>query len=155
MSFSLDVSKFAETTGRQIQEVHNLLTIDVFNKIIIATPVDTGRLRGNWFPSQLDINFQPRLNEDPSGASATNNIQQTFAKSKTYRHFLKNPLPYAPVVEFGLYPNPPKTPALRQQPPGKTKNGFSTQAPKGMVRVTLAAFETALNKAVNKAKAIK
>ncbi|HII3779098.1 TPA: HK97 gp10 family phage protein, partial [Pasteurella multocida] len=36
--------------------------------------------------------------------------------------------PYAPVIEYGLYPKPRGI---------KTENGFSTQAPQGMVRITV------------------
>ena len=38
---------------------------------------------------------------------------------------------YAPIIEYGLYPNPPKNPT------GRTVNGYSSQAPAGMVRVTV------------------
>ena len=38
---------------------------------------------------------------------------------------------YAPIIEYGLYPNPPK------HPTGRTTNGYSTQAPQGMVRITV------------------
>lgn len=39
--------------------------------------------------------------------------------------------PHAKVVEFGLYPNPPK------KGTGKTVDGFSTQAPKGYARISI------------------
>jgi hypothetical protein len=39
--------------------------------------------------------------------------------------------PYSGVIDRGLYPNPPK------EGTGKTKDGYSTQAPKGMVEPTL------------------
>lgn len=38
---------------------------------------------------------------------------------------------YAHIAEYGLYPSPPKNPT------GKTKNGFSIQAPKGYARISL------------------
>ena len=44
---------------------------------------------------------------------------------------MANNLPYARVVEYGGYPNPPKSPT------GKTVNGFSKLAPAGMVRINI------------------
>jgi len=38
------------------------------------------------------------------------------------------------MLEYGLYPNPPK------HPTGKTVGGYSTQAPAGMVRISVAEF---------------
>ena len=40
-------------------------------------------------------------------------------------------MPYAATIEFGRYPNPPR------RGTGRTIDGFSTQAPKGMVRESL------------------
>ncbi len=39
--------------------------------------------------------------------------------------------PHAKVVEFGLYPNPPK------KGTGKTIDGYSKQAPKGFARIAI------------------
>lgn len=46
--------------------------------------------------------------------------------------FISNNLPYITTLEYGGYPNPPK------KGTGKTINGYSKQAPNGMVGVTLA-----------------
>lgn len=153
MSFSLDVSEFAQFTDRRIQEVMNVVTIDMFNRIVIATPVDKGLLRGNWIPTKARPKKRPREKFDPSGQQAAAEIKATFEKSRARTHYLRNNLPYAGIVEYGGYPNPPKTPELRQVPPGKTKNGFSTQAPQGMVRITVDAFSSAMKRAVAQAKA--
>jgi hypothetical protein len=50
------------------------------------------------------------------------------------------------VIEYGQYPNPPKGGA------GKTSGGYSTQAPAGMVRVTVMEYEKYLREAVIKAR---
>jgi hypothetical protein len=155
MTFSLDVSEFAQVTDRRIQEVMNLVTIDMFNRIVIATPVaeeNGGLLRGNWIATKARPKKRPREQLDPTGQQAAAEIKATFEKSRARTHYLRNNLPYAAIVEYGGYPNPPKTPELRQVPPGKTKNGFSTQAPQGMVRVTGMAFEKAMKQAVSRAR---
>jgi hypothetical protein len=48
--------------------------------------------------------------------------------------YLTNNLPYAEVIEFGGYSQGPKV-----------KNGFSRQAPKGVVRVTAKSFSRIFN----------
>jgi hypothetical protein len=73
--------------------------------------------------------------------------------------FLVNNLPYASVVEYGSYPNPPKRGTY--VPTGKTKygitgpgwvkrseGGFSKQAPAGMVRVSLQEMKAYLDKII-------
>jgi hypothetical protein len=59
--------------------------------------------------------------------------------------YMTNALPYIRILEYGGYPNPPK------RPTGKTINGFSTQAPGGMVRISVAEFNEKLVKAANHA----
>ena len=58
------------------------------------------------------------------------------------RLFFTNPMPYANVVEYGGYPNPPKmgtntsesgTPKFQKLSTG----GYSRQAPSGMVRINV------------------
>ncbi len=49
---------------------------------------------------------------------------------------------YAPVLDEGLFPNPPK------KGTGKTKGGYSTQAPKGMSEPTLDKAEKRFNRFV-------
>ena len=50
---------------------------------------------------------------------------------------LSNNLPYIRHLEYGLYSQNSKT--------GKTVNGFSTQAPNGMFRISVAQFERVFN----------
>lgn len=46
-------------------------------------------------------------------------------------YLISTPIPYMPALEYGLYPNPPKGGK------GKTVDGFSKQAPKGFVRLSI------------------
>lgn len=147
MSFSLDVSEFAKLTERRVQETVNLVTIDMFSRIVAKTPVDTGRLRGNWIPKKQSPDRGQYPYFDKSGQQAMVEIMAEFRNSTADSHFLTNNLPYAAVVEYGLYPYGAET--------QKTINGYSKQAPQGMVRTVVGKFETAMKNAVAKAKRIK
>ena len=81
------------------------------------TPVDTGRLRGNWQPSINSPITSSLMDTDPSGSKVIGKIENTTQRIKlgdTY--FFTNNLAYAAEIEF---------------------MGKSQKAPAGMVRVNL------------------
>lgn len=104
--------------------------LSMARKVVMDTPVDTGRLKNNWYASNRALGTQSTKAVDPSGTNSLKRIVAALQRLRTGQTFyLYNNLPYAKVVEFGLYPNPPKNPT------GKTINGFSRQAPSGMLRI--------------------
>jgi len=93
-------------------------TSEVFKNIILMTPVDTGRARGNW---QCTIGA-PFVGQDDSGdVSKMHGIVPRRAGSVVY---LTNNVPYIGRLEYDAH---------------------SRQAPNGMVRVSVALFEGALS----------
>ena len=50
-NFTLDMSKFANKSLGEIEQVVRKTAIDLTTSIIKSTPVDTGRARANWFVS--------------------------------------------------------------------------------------------------------
>lgn len=104
MSFSGDINAFVKKTERKTLNIFRAVSYDVFGRIVVRTPVDTGRLRGNWHISQV-ITLGERV-------------------------FISNNLPYAEAIE----------------------DGHSKQAPMGMVKVTIAEFDSIVNKAVRGSK---
>jgi len=140
MSFGQDLNRFTvKVTEASEEKIRgNLLS---FTKLVIEqTPVDTGRLRGNWQSSinQAKLSEITRQQKGLSG-SALNEAQKTLSQFELGDiFFFTNNLPYARVVEFGLYPNPPK------KGTGKTVGGFSKLAPQGMVRPYFRALVRAL-----------
>ena len=148
MSFSLDVSEFAQLIDKRALYVQRGVAIDLFSKVVIRTPVDTGALRSNWRPSVNKPNKSIKRKPDPSGQEVLGLIKKKFEKARGDRFILTNNLPYAPVVEYGLYPS------KGGGETAKTINGYSKQAPKGMVRVTLAEFLAAIRKKAREAKGI-
>lgn len=116
---------------RANQRYKNLLRAVCYD-IIDGTPVDTGRLKNNWYPTVNSPSSRSTQQVDPSGNKSKVRVNNLLARIKLGQNFFfTNNLPYAETVEFGGYPNPPKNPT------GKTINGFSKQAPSGMLRVNL------------------
>ena len=96
--------------------------IKTWGKIIRMTPVDTGRARSNWFIG-LTIGSEVSSSNKTRGNSYVNKeLPGDLLNNKV---FLYNNLPYIEALEFG----------------------HSTQAPKGMVRVSLLGWDRELNKA--------
>lgn len=105
-----------------------------------GTPIDTGQASSNWF---VDVDS---MNTRTTTDTTRRNLglgQATIATALSSgripeRYYLHNSLDYIRMLEFGLYPNPPK------KTTGKTVNGYSTQAPQGMMRLALAKWESVL-----------
>lgn len=149
MSFSLDVSEFAKVVQKRADHVRRVVAVDVFSKVITRTPVDTGRLRGNWNISSGSPDYSTSPKRDPSGAEAFAEIRTKVKNAQESESiWMANGLVYAPIVEYGLYPS------RGGGETEKTINGYSKQAPKGMVRITVAEFDAAIRRAVKSAKAI-
>jgi hypothetical protein len=114
--------------NRGKREVRKIIR-GVAKDVIMGTPVDTGRLKNNWYASNRKIPTQSTLATDASGSNSMARVDAALTRLKLGQTFyMANNLKYSRVVEYGQYPNPPKNPT------GKTVNGFSKQAPKGMLR---------------------
>jgi hypothetical protein len=138
MTFAAQLQQFSAKATLDTNVLVRAVTTKLFNSIVLASPVDTGRFRGNW---QVSLTV-PILTEvdrlDPTGAEAMAQIDSVL-KPEAGRSYLTNNLPYAEVIEFGGYPDP----VLRGtwvKGKGyviKSIGGYSKQAPAGMVRVNM------------------
>lgn len=141
-TFHADVRRWVQAAKGDVDKVVRKVVLDLGKAIIYRTPIDTGRLVGNWqfgtdeYPTTAHPNWS--THEDAVGQLAS----QTAGITAGHVHYIVNNMVYAGVVEYGGYPNPPKGGS------GKTVGGFSTQAPQGMVRVTVLEYQTYLEKAV-------
>lgn len=120
--FSEDLDKFAKVIGAGISEVRRKVSFALYTNITRRTPVDTGRLRASWFMSDAEPAGGTAPEGQRSGGGATQeafgNVTATFAKPYDTTWIVNN-LPYAGPIEFG----------------------HSSQAPAGMVRISLAEVE--------------
>lgn len=103
----------------KVDKVRRASVLELFKLVIMATPVDTGRLRGNW---QTTINSPAgaaTTRDDPSGAAALAEAMANLGSLVDVIWFTNN-LPYAERIEY---------------------EGWSRQAPEGMVRRHIAQWQ--------------
>lgn len=118
-SFAISLSRFAAKANARIDVAIRKVMLDTFRSVVLKSPVQTGRFRGNWNIGYLSPNRETTVATDQSGAATISRITaavQAAPINDGASVFLTNSLPYALELE----------------------HGSSKQAPAGMVKVTLA-----------------
>lgn len=120
--FKLDTKKAIKIS----ENVARRALTELFSNIVVSTPVDTGRLRGNW---QIAADFSNNETgfRDRGGRVAIARVKgflNNYDLSGSVAFF--NNVPYALQIE----------------------QGSSKQAPRGMVAVNTARFNSILRKAI-------
>jgi hypothetical protein len=143
-----DPIKWASKVKDAPREAINAFAFKVFEGVVDKTPVDTGACRQNWLVSvnsETD-DFDP--SKEKSGYVMANGGKVIETATGDDKIFIQNNAPYVRTLEYGGYPNPPKKGGKTSTGLSKTVNGYSRQAPNGMVGLTLAKanqiFEAAL-----------
>lgn len=135
-TFSIAIDQWIKATGAKVENVVRKIGYEVFRTIVLRSPVDTGRFRSNWNYSlnspdptitTIDPTTKARKAGDAAPVSAptasgndrgTQQAAMVLTMAAGSVSFLSNGLPYAVRLE----------------------NGYSKQAPQGMVRITAAEF---------------
>lgn len=125
MSFSSDVEAYAKKAGASLDETSRAIVLELFGSVIKDTPVDTGRAKGNWqttigAPASGTVD---RLGESEALADVS---QQTASFGAGKVIYLSNNLPYIYRLEY---------------------DGWSQQAPGGMLRKNVARIQSIVAKA--------
>jgi hypothetical protein len=124
--WSIDLGKYATDTVEKTNQVCRKVALSVFRRVVMRTPVDTGRARANWIPTVGSPSSEITEATDKSGAGAMGKATGQASRwdpSKGQSIFLTNNLPYIEVLEKG-----------------RVGNKGSLQAPQGMVSITVAEF---------------
>jgi len=117
--FAIDLKKFGKVTREQARTIFQKIALDLDSRVVLSTPVDTGRARGNWFPSINSPSWAMSNISDKSGGVALARLNQVVAGAQLGDVIWQtNNLPYILPLE----------------------NGHSGQAPEGMVDVNLNAI---------------
>lgn len=131
LSFSLDIERWAAKTEARMDLTVRYLSLELLRRLVLRSPVDTGRFRANW---QVDIGQAPEgtlETTDKGGASTVSRGDTKLAAVQAGQSvFLVNNLPYAQVLE----------------------DGSSSQAPQGMVAITVQEFNEALSRGTSRAR---
>jgi hypothetical protein len=129
MGWAADIDKAADKLKVGVSTMVRLISLYIFRGVVLKTPVDQGYLRAAW---NISLN-EPKFITTP-GEKGSSELSENLGFFP--RVYITNGLPYAAVVEYGLYRGlGPKT---REGSNPTTGGGiFSSQAPVGMVEVTL------------------
>lgn len=120
-TFALDVSRFVEKAKIAPAVVVRKLGLDLASSVVLGSPVDTGRFRANWNIAFGAPDESTSQATDKSGGQAINRVRAQLAGfNEPVDIYLTNSLPYAIPLEYGS----------------------SKQAPQGMVRITVAKFQS-------------
>lgn len=137
-SFAADLRKFAEATNRTMTDTLQGTVLELATRMTIRSPVDTGRFRGNWQigdggpDTRTDSPFDKQpLGSPPAAATFTRWQDQMEGVLPGTVIYITNSLPYARRLEY---------------------EGWSQQAPSGMVRVTLTEYAGIIRSVLERVK---
>ncbi len=157
--FGAQIALFAQKTNQNVDTVVREVIIEIATKVVKRSPVGNpdlwvtknsdgqyvdyvaykgypdgyigGQFRGNWFSSIDSPITTPEFGKiDRSGQGAISEAIRVANNAVGHVYYLTNNLPYAQRLEYG----------------------WSTQAPQGMVRITMAEVDAAIKKALSKLK---
>jgi hypothetical protein len=116
MTFAKEVTDFVlKTKDLQDRQVR-FLCLDLLKGVVLGTPVDTGRARGNWQASISTAASGTIDREDRSGGATIAAAQPVIEQAPGTVFYITNNLPYIYRLEF---------------------EGWSKQAPSGWVRTSI------------------
>lgn len=114
--FAEAVAAFSAKTQAKLETAFRKIALDVFSEVILMSPVDTGRFRGNWQVAIGNIPAGTLEIDDKAGTVSIGKVQaEVLGLEVGQTIYLINNLPYAQKLEFG----------------------HSKQAPSGMIRITV------------------
>ncbi len=118
------MSSWTDETEEKLTLAVQKISLELFSRVILRTPVDKGRARGNW---QVAIGSVPDGTldiDDPSGQATISKVTAEAAGLKAGDTIvLVNNLPYIQRLE----------------------DGYSSQAPAGMVMLSVQDFQEVAN----------
>lgn len=129
--FTLDIQAFVAKAKKNPETVMRSVSLKLFSAIIKASPVDTGRFRGNWQTTGVTPATGLIAGVDLTGNRAVNSAATFTTNAPGWDTFtLTNNLPYAERLEYG----------------------WSKQAPSGIVRVNVIRFQQLINEEAAKVR---
>ena len=88
--------------------------LEILSRVVLATPVESGRARGNWQTALGQIPGGDIERTDPSGAATISDGSRTIMGAPTFpKIHIANNLPYIGALNYG---KPPGTPHSRKAP---------------------------------------
>lgn len=124
MGFADDLNKLCKRAGDKAEMVVRKTALELQSGMIERSPVDTGRFKSNWACGVGAVNTDTSAAPGTDAEGRTRTVLEGWKPGQTI--WLTNSLVYARRLE----------------------NGWSQQAPSGMVRLTVQSYSQALARAV-------
>lgn len=126
-TFELDIARFVVKAKGNFDVVFRKISLDLFKRVVIKTPVDEGRARGSWSVAIGAIPANEVHANDKTGTVTMARVAAAVLglKAGDIIYMVSN-LEYIRPLEYG----------------------HSKQAPNGMVRLSVAEFPHVVRKAV-------
>lgn len=132
MSWKNKPTDFIKVIESDLVNQQKEIVADVIQGVVLSSAVDTGAVRANNRIGIGHVDGKADENEVDKGGQRT--LTRELAKLGSLKPFqtvyLSNSLPYAYILNYGLYPKNPKVET------GKTENGYSRQDPTGFYETT-------------------
>ena len=148
-TFAIDLTKFCQKAKGNSELIFKKICFDLFGRVIARTPVKTGRARANW---QLGVNklptgtiesgFEKRKTGKKGGLEGGKWKAATGVAGKVAGEALKG-MDTLTIKDAAYLAN-------NVEYIGPLEYGTSQQAPRGMVRVTVAEFDAFVKMAAAK-----
>jgi hypothetical protein len=119
--FSIPLGQLAEQMKEGLEQKVRAITLTAFSRVVLRSPVSTGRFRANWNVSYGSPNYSTTDSTDQ--ARGPHEAQKSLTLPVGGLVYLSNGLPYAQRLEVG----------------------YSKQAPQGMIRLTALEISQAFN----------
>lgn len=118
--FGRQMQAITKKTSDKLDDAVRKISIELFRKVILRSPVDTGRFRANWQVAIGSIPAGTLELTDATGQATISRVQSVALRLEAGSTItLMNNLPYGPRLE----------------------SGYSAQAPTGMVALTVQEFQ--------------
>jgi len=116
-NFSIQINNDWKAKEKDILKIFASIENDALTGVVMKSPVDTGRFRSNWSVSISvpDLTILPKNTIKSANQVLTEGRNKIKANKKLTNVYIQNNLPYAMRLE----------------------NGWSKQAPTGMVAITV------------------
>lgn len=129
MDFAEIIAKWRDETVEVADEIFQIITFKIGQSVVVLSPVDTGRFKGNW---QLTINTgsdMSLLREDQTGAATLSDMARTVSTLSIGQvAYIQNHVLYGFDLEHGSSPQ--------------------ARDPDGMVLVTASKFNQIVQQAI-------
>jgi len=131
MSLTTDLQRFAQRNKAKMVKVAQNSIMRIGGAIVLRSPVDKGRFRASWLSAYGAPDTSDSEAFDKSGSTAIGKLKAKLNLLDTGQFFyFTNSQPYAERLEYG----------------------WSQQAPGGMVRLSVASWQSIVEDEIRKAK---